>query len=597
MQGRPFTGQLLHLPGVSCDNFSGENRNNDQFFLSHCHTDHMIGLDVNFIKDMRRKNSVKVNHKIFCSPISKAFLINKFQPQFKDIKRFISDEIPITEGAPPVVVRVFDKKKSEFYKVNVTCVKAEHCPGSVMFLFEKEETGQKNKVILYTGDFRLEHIRLPTLKDLHTSAGEPLKIDIMYLDTTFCSKEYENFPIRDEAIQAIWDLVSSWIKKNDEKDSSEVLIQQGMYRKQRPPHVVLLKLPAQYGSEAVLKKIYQHSGKAHWKIHVSQGKQNDYLCTKDLSDFVDCQFENAPWIHACYFGNSTSDEQNYSHLRRLPCCAKDKLFTVRQIRPCAMYFNREQIEKGIISDQGGEFYRVCYSCHSSLTELKTFVQYFQPAEICPIVLPKDMSINDVKNLLQPVVHDSPKLKSDSESSLFDLGSPIKKQMSELVPPASPTLNSEQLTESPPTKMTKRKNFDFDGLVDSEDNMIKAKRRRFQWSRSSAVTCSMPVFHRVSQTNDNPRRASLPANIKIPGITITPSTPSPRHHQELEDPSFELHLSKDSWKTTLEGDDDVDMAETESRASTPELEEVFDNAKTEEDRRRIRNFEKKYENRI
>ena len=92
-----------------------------------------------------------------------------------------------------------------------------------------------------------------------------------------------------------------------------------------------------------------------------------------------------------------------------------------------------------------------------------------------------MSINDVKSLLQPVIHDSPKLKSDSESSLFDLGSPIKKQMSELVPPASPTLNSEQLTtESPPTKMAKRKNFDFGGLVDSEDNMIKAKRRRFQW---------------------------------------------------------------------------------------------------------------------
>ena len=63
--------------------------------------------------------------------------------------------------------------------------------------------------------------------------------------------------------------------------------------------------------------------------NVSQGKQNDYLCTKDLSDFVDCQFENAPWIHACYFGKSTSDEQNYSHLRRLPCCAKEKLFTVR----------------------------------------------------------------------------------------------------------------------------------------------------------------------------------------------------------------------------------------------------------------------------
>ena len=51
-----------------------------------------------------------------------------------------------------------------------------------------------------------------------------------------------------------------------------------------------------------------------------------------------------------------------------------------------------------------------------------------------------------------------------------------------------------------------------------------------------------------------------------GITITPSTPSPRRHQELEDPSFELHLSKDSWKTTLEGDDDVDMAESKDARS-------------------------------
>ena len=34
----------------------------------------------------------------------------------------------------------------------------------------------------------------------------------------------------------------------------------------------------------------------------------------------------------------------------------------------------------------------------------------------------------------------------------------------------------------------------------------------------------------------------------------------------------------------------------SRASTPEIEEVFENAKTEEERRRIRNFEKKFENR-
>ena len=47
-----------------------------------------------------------------------------------------------------------------------------------------------------------------------------------------------------------------------------------------------------------------------------------------------------------------------------------------------------------------------------------------------------------------------------------------------------------------------------------------------------------------------------------GITITPSTPSPRHQQELEESSFELRLSKDSWKTLEEvDDDDVVMEES------------------------------------
>ena len=67
---------------------------------------------------------------------------------------------------------------------------------------------------MYTGDFRLENVKLPTLANLHSLAGEPLKIDVMYLDTTFCSKEYEKFPPRDHAYEAIWELANSWIRKN-----------------------------------------------------------------------------------------------------------------------------------------------------------------------------------------------------------------------------------------------------------------------------------------------------------------------------------------------------------------------------------------------
>ena len=40
-------------------------------------------------------------------------------------------------------------------------------------------------------------------------------------------------------------------------------------------------LLAQYGSEAILRDIYERSG-SRLKIHVSQKKFEDYLCSEDL---------------------------------------------------------------------------------------------------------------------------------------------------------------------------------------------------------------------------------------------------------------------------------------------------------------------------
>ena len=73
-----FSGVFGSLPGVSCDRFTGVNLNSDQFFLSHCHTDHMMGLDC-LIQTLKRRNAVKVNHRIYCSAISKTFLVKKFK--------------------------------------------------------------------------------------------------------------------------------------------------------------------------------------------------------------------------------------------------------------------------------------------------------------------------------------------------------------------------------------------------------------------------------------------------------------------------------------------------------------------------------------
>ena len=89
-------------------------------------------------------------------------------------------------------------------------------------------------------------------------------------------------------------------------------------------------------------------------------------------------------------------------------------------------------------------------------------------------------------------------------------------------------------------------------------------------------------------NGNNRRASLPANIKIPDITITPSTPSPEPQAENVI-SFEFG----SWKTVDEEEDAILSAD--SRSSTPDIDEVLSCAKTDEEQKRVLRFKQKQSN--
>ena len=76
-----------------------------------------------------------------------------------------------------------------------------------------------------------------------------------------------------------------------------------------------------------------------------------------------------------------------------------------------MFFSRERIaykSKGNNGDEdeedgggvrwhvGGQYYRVCYSCHSSLTELMEFVKYFKPKKVHPSVKPPGMNLDEVR---------------------------------------------------------------------------------------------------------------------------------------------------------------------------------------------------------
>ena len=71
---------------------------------------------------LNRKNSVKVNHRIYCSDISREFLINRHG---RETKRYI-ERMEINKE---IKVRVFDKRQKEFYYPSVTAISANHCPG------------------------------------------------------------------------------------------------------------------------------------------------------------------------------------------------------------------------------------------------------------------------------------------------------------------------------------------------------------------------------------------------------------------------------------------------------------------------------------
>ena len=558
-----FNGVFANLPGVSCDRFTGINLNADQFFLSHCHADHMLGLDL-LIPSLRRRNAVKVNHRIYCSSISKTFLVKKFRGL---------DERHIKELSPnePLVLNIFDKTKKDMYKLKVTAVPADHCPGSVMFLFETGED-QTAKNILYTGDFRLENQRLEDIQILHDTDGKTLTIHEMYLDTTFCSPNYKEFPARVDAIQRIWEIVHSWIRKN------------GMYRRKRAKHVVLFHLPAQYGSEAILRYIYEQSS-SKWKIHVSQGKFNEYLCIEDLGQCTSPDPEEAQWIHACSWNNTMSSNRNSSSkeesLRMIPC--QEGPFEVCQIRPSAMYFKTSRLERSenkVVKCVGGQSYRVCYSSHSSLTELKAFVNYFKPILVFPCALPKEMTHQDVLNLLSSDVagnynishnenQNSPsQLNNDNETlnlGMSDVGCyvPESNQANDNIDEQDVMQDSQSLLDSstsivnPKRDQTigcskherKRKlslyiapnksktvcdNDDSDSSEDDEGSKSSCahkKRKCFQQTSKrffTMPTSLLPPNLDVEWQNKNVHlynnRASLPHNLKIPEITITPSSP-------------------------------------------------------------------------
>ncbi|XP_064328505.1 5' exonuclease Apollo isoform X2 [Phalacrocorax carbo] len=116
------------------------------FFLSHMHSDHTVGLSSTW------------SRPLYCSPLTARLLHRRLQVPARWIR-------PLEVGQSHVLGE----------EVTVTLLDSNHCPGSVMFLFEGAFG-----TILYTGDFRYTSAMQsePALRGRH--------IDRLYLDNTHC---------------------------------------------------------------------------------------------------------------------------------------------------------------------------------------------------------------------------------------------------------------------------------------------------------------------------------------------------------------------------------------------------------------------------
>ncbi|CAK94931.1 unnamed protein product (macronuclear) [Paramecium tetraurelia] len=177
---------LISYTNIIVDDFGYARRNPLKryiYFLTHMHSDHYQGISNGWDYG-----------QIFCSTVTKALLLVKF-PGVKGVMT-----IPMKT---PTEIELCKK-----YKVKVTFLDANHCPGAVMILFQ----GYFG-TILHTGDMRFNMEMIPKNPQLYPPQNISnengkcsIDIDELILDNTYCDPIFK-FPNRDEAFKMLCEII------------------------------------------------------------------------------------------------------------------------------------------------------------------------------------------------------------------------------------------------------------------------------------------------------------------------------------------------------------------------------------------------------
>ncbi|CAF0924060.1 unnamed protein product [Rotaria sordida] len=408
-----YHGILEEYPLISIDSFESYNYTSTMFFITHIHMDHLVGLE----RPEFGKYVAKINAPIYMSDISKQLLstmalYRHLIPYFKSVP--IDQPFTLTiQSNDPVQAKKKEGGDIESLKntlsshtpnvgeiVVVTCFGSGHCPGSIMIWIEGEHGN-----VLFTGDFRLYHGQAKRLIHLHRRRTDNddnyifKPIDNLYMDMTFFRPEILHIPTREISCQAL----ILWIKTLL-SDKSNVNFH--------------FKQSARVGYEQIFRALYDSLG---MRVHVEQSQYEFFACLPIIQECLTTD-PTITRLHACRTASS-----NYTQ----PCSLFRNCDKPIRIFLSIMWFTEQisasellveyheyhsnfdqNLSKRCIGyqDYGNENtditfqdtylnYRLCYSLHSSFSEIIDVLKTLKPKCVTPIAVPL-ASLLTTKRLFQ-----------------------------------------------------------------------------------------------------------------------------------------------------------------------------------------------------
>ncbi|KAH0645246.1 hypothetical protein KY284_033130 [Solanum tuberosum] len=311
------------IPGTPfrVDAFKYLRRDCSHWFLSHFHLDHYQGLTKSFC-----------HGKIYCSSIT-AKLVN------------------LKIGIPWDMMQVLPiNQKINIAGIDVTCFDANHCPGSLIILFEPPN----GKAVLHTGDFRF--CEEMTRNAILQTCG----VHSLILDTTYCDPQYD-FPKQEAVIQFVIESIQA------ETFNSKTLFLIGSYT---------------IGKERLFVEVARALQK---KVYVTASKLSILEClgfTREEMQFFTLN-EQESQIHVVPMWTLAS----FKRLKYVSNQYAGRYSLIVAFSPTGWSFGKGKKKSTGSRWQQGTIirYEVPYSEHSSFSELKEFVKFVSPVNIIPSV--------------------------------------------------------------------------------------------------------------------------------------------------------------------------------------------------------------------